>query len=169
MKPMFLIVLLACAFSLFGCSKKEPSAPPPAPASEQTTPALPAVNVQAAAETAKQDVQAVTAEVKKVLAEVDLNKTVEAIRQEAATMDLVQLKELALKYKQMLAEKQAAYKPLVEKIANLPLSERLGPESQAMAGEAKTLGDTVKALTERLAVYVEAIKARGGDTAGLTP
>lgn len=167
MKPMFLIVLLACAFSLFGCSKKEPSAPPPAPASEQTTPALPAVNVQAAAETVKQNAQAVT--VKKVLAEVDLNKTVEAIRQEAATMDLVQLKEIALKYKQMLAEKQAAYKPLVEKIANLPLSERLGPESQSMAAEAKTLGDTVKALTERLAVYVEAIKARGGDTAGLTP
>lgn len=164
MKTMFHMVFLFALVTCFGCSRKETPAPEPKPVPE----AVQTTETQPAAGAMQQSAPAITAELKKSLAEVDLSKAVETIRQEAAGMDLEQLKETALKYKEALAEKQAAIKAVSEKLAAIPITERLSPEAQTLAGEMKTLMEPVKALTERLAVYVEAIKARGGDAAGLT-
>lgn len=99
----------------------------------------------------------------------DLKKPLEAIRQEAAETDLAQLKEIALRYKQMLSEKQAEIKLISDKLARIPLKERLSTDAQSLATELKTLAAPVEAIKERLQIYVKAIQARGGDPAGLLP
>jgi glutamyl-tRNA reductase len=176
MKALYVLVFVIPVILLVssGCSKKEPPAGPSKPSATTTeTLKTEAAKAEAAvtetAEAAKEKVTEAVQEVKAALPEVDLSKTLDAIKQEAAGLDLAKLQEVAKKYKDMLTEKQAALKPLMDKLAKIPLTERLSPESQALTGETKSLSDTIKGLTERLAVYVEAIKAKGGDAAGLTP
>ncbi|MCE5184509.1 MAG: hypothetical protein LLF76_00085 [Planctomycetaceae bacterium] len=165
MKSILSVLFLALLIMSFGCSKKEPVGPETAPIQAPETKA----EAQSAAEAAQETAGAVAGEIKKIASEVDLNKSLEAIKQEVSAMTPEQLKETALKYKQMLTEKGTAFEAVTQKLAAIPLKDRLSPESQALSGELKGLTDTIKALTERLAVYVSALKAKGGDTTGLTP
>lgn len=163
MKSICTTFFLLTLFCALGCSKKEPPSHQPAP---QETSLLQTVTETAA--DMGQNAAALRAELKEPLGEIDLAKSLEVIRQEASTMDLTALKETALRYKETLLEKEAAFKLVADKLAKIPLAERLSTDAQALAVELKTLAEPIKALTERLAVYVEAFKARGGDATQLT-
>ncbi len=82
-------------------------------------------------------------------------------------MDMATLKETALKYKDAILEKQADFEAISSKLANIPMTQRLGDEAKELTAEAQQLTETLKALKDRYDVYVSAIRDKGGDTADL--
>jgi hypothetical protein len=82
-------------------------------------------------------------------------------------MDIENLKEVAAKYKEAIAEKETELKAVMDKLSAVPLTEKLGKEAQALTGEIKTLTDGVSALQERFQVYIDALTAAGVDVKAL--
>ncbi len=172
------IVGLSIVFAI-GCEKKKPVAAPdpvPAPpaygevaqdAEEAAKPVIEEVKV--AAEEAKEAANAAVAEVKQAFtSEIDVNKTVDALKAEAGTMDVASLTQVAVKYKDAIVSKQGEIKAIADKLAAIPMTEKLGTEAQQLTAESTKLAEALKALTDRFNVYVSALKAKGGDVSGLT-
>ncbi|MHC4926908.1 MAG: hypothetical protein ACYTER_06180 [Planctomycetota bacterium] len=151
-----LAILLIAAISVSGCSKKEPTPP----AGDES----PAQDTGGMVETAKETASKMVAEFTK---DVDLEKTVEQLKTEAAKMSVDDLRAVAVKYKEAIEKKQVDLNAVMKKLQDIPMTEKLGTEAQELTTEMKELTETLKPLTDRLAVYVDAIKAQGGDTADL--
>jgi hypothetical protein len=146
-----------------GCKKKSPPTPPAEPSGQETTSMLDSVK-KAADET----VQKTTTAVKEAFTmDIDLDKAVADLKAEAAKMDVEALTNVAMKYKDAIMEKQAALKPLVDKLAAIPIAEKMGTEAKALTAEIKTLTDAIAPLKERFTVYLDAIKAKSGDISKL--
>jgi len=92
---------------------------------------------------------------------VDENKPIAHVRVEAASMSTGQLREIALKYKEAITAKQAETQKLVVGVV-----ESRG-KVEDISDEMNDLSKSVHALTERLKIYVNELKARGGDVSGL--
>lgn len=152
---LLLTVLLVAAVSLAGCKKEEPK-----PVTE--TPKVPTENTEPAGtmDTLK---EAVSEKVSDFTKEIDLEKTVADLKAEAAEMSLDDLKAVAEKYKTAIADKSALIDKLMEKQKNIPLLEKTGDEAQKIIAELKELNEAVAPLKERFGVYLDAIKAKGGD------
>ncbi|MHC5083544.1 MAG: hypothetical protein ACYTET_06360 [Planctomycetota bacterium] len=99
--------------------------------------------------------------------DIDLEKTVDALKAEAAKMSVDKLEAMAKKYKDELVKKEGDLKALTEKLSAIPMMEKMGSEAQAITKDMKTLGETVAALNERFQVYFDAVKAQGGNLDGL--
>lgn len=152
-----LAVLLIALVSVFGCSKKDqpqPTDQTPAGAEAPTT-----------LDTLKE--AAVEAVKESFTMEIDLEKTVADLKAEAAQMDIESLQEVAAKYKEAIAGKEAELKALIDKLSAVPLTEKMGKEAQSLTGEIKTLTDGVSALQQRLQVYIDALTAKGADVKAL--
>lgn len=168
-KTVALLVVILSVVLAGGCSKKET----PTPSKPVTENAADAVDQAAqtakdAAEPVKEAVQTAVEEVKQAFtADVDLNKTVDALKAEAEKMDVASLKQVALKYKDAIASKQGEIKAIADKLAAIPMTQKLGAEAQKLTTDTTKLTEALKALTDRFNVYVSALKAKGGDTAGL--
>ncbi len=166
MKTRWMVtLLLAASISLtVGCSKKEPAKTPGGTDAETATGMMDSVK-NAAADTVKSTTEAIK---EKLSMDIDLDKTVSDLKAEAAKMDIESLKTIAAKYKDAITEKQDSLKSLMDKLSAIPMTEKMGTEAKSLTTEIKTLTDSIAPLKERLSVYVDAIKAKGGDVQGLT-
>ena len=150
---MVALLLIASLSLMAGCSKKEE--PPKAPDAQEATGIL---------DTMKDAAGKATETVKESLSmDIDLEKAVSDLKAEAAKMDIKDLQKIAMKYKDSITEKMAALQPLKDKLKAIPMTEKLGAEAKTLTEEIKSLLDVIAPLKERLGVYVDAIKAKGGD------
>ncbi len=175
------VLLITSLAVTAGCRKKETPAPSPsAPAKSETPKPAEVAEVTEALddvkETAAEKVEEVKEAVKEAVEEVkesftmdvNLEKTISELKAEAAKMDVKTLTEVAMKYKEAILAKQGKLESLVEKLKAIPMAEKLGAEAQELTTEIKTLTDSLAPLKERFGVYVDAIKAKGGDLKNLT-
>lgn len=169
MKKM-VVILMTMSFVLAGCGKKKQPAPPAEPASQNAPGMLDSMKqtaddaVQKTTQAAKEAAEAVK---ESFSTEINLDKTIADLKAEAAKMDLPALIETAKKYKAAILQKQDTMKILMDKLAALPLTEKAGPQAQSLTAEIKTLTDAIAPLKERLTVYIDAVKAKGGNAADL--
>ena len=164
-------VVLIAGLSLIGCKKKTPATPPAEPSEQETTGMMDSMK-KAADETVQkttETVKEVAAAVKeKFTMDIDLDKTVADLKAEAAKMDVEALTNVAMKYKDAIMEKQAAIKPLMDKLAAIPMTQKMGTEAQTLTADIKKVTEAIAPLKERFTVYLDAIKAKGGDISKLT-
>ncbi|MEN8128213.1 MAG: hypothetical protein ABFR90_10475 [Planctomycetota bacterium] len=156
-KLILIAVLLTTLVLMPGCSKKDPPQPPEPTQTEGST-------QDAAPDTTASAIEKVK---ESFTMDVDLEKTVDDLKAEAAKMDVESLKEVATKYKTVITEKEAELKTLMDKLSAVPLTEKMGEEAQALTGEIKTISDAVTALQERFGVYVDALTEKGVDVKAL--
>jgi hypothetical protein len=96
----------------------------------------------------------------------DENKPIDEVKAEALKMNAKELKEMALKYKEALAAKQAELDKIAAKLDNLSVTEvvevtkKIQPEMEKLAG-------SIAALGERFQIYFQKLKEKGGDVSGL--
>jgi predicted nucleic acid-binding Zn-ribbon protein len=98
---------------------------------------------------------------------VDTEKPVAEVQTEAQKMSVENLKAVALQYKQAITAKQAELEKLIAKIKEIPLTEALGQEAQALKTDVKSLETSLSALKERFQVYYNTLKEKGGSLTGL--
>ena len=192
MKKMCVMLAIAICFGMAGCKKSTPEAPKPAPkaveqpkpAAQQAAPATqqPAAQAQQtatqtqqaaqettqkAAETAKpaaeQAAQAMTA----TAADVDLTSPIDKLKEQAKSMNADALKATAEKYKTQFMTMKDTLAAKTELLNKIPLTDKLGPEAQALTKDIKTITDSMASIKERMGVYVDALKAKGVDTSSL--
>jgi hypothetical protein len=165
-----LLVIALCVAFTTGCSKKKEPTTPPQPTEKQTQGMM-----DQAAQTAQETTQAVkeaaTAAVEEVkqafTSQVNLDKSIADLKAEAEKMDVASLMQVAGKYKDAILSNQGEFKTISEKLAAIPMTQRLGDESKQLTTQAQKLTESIKALKDRFDVYLTAIKAKGGDTGSL--
>ena len=99
---------------------------------------------------------------------VDENKPVSEVKAEAARMDVEQLKKMAAKYKDAILAKQKDVEAITKKLAEIPLTKKLGTEAQGLTADIKDLTTTINSLKERFGVYYDKLKEMKADVSELT-
>jgi hypothetical protein len=97
----------------------------------------------------------------------DANKPIDQVKAEAEKMDVAQLRDMAMKYKDTIAAKAEQIKAESLKLKDIPLTEMMGDKAKAINATVDELKKTVDALTERFQVYLDELKKKGGDITGL--
>jgi len=97
----------------------------------------------------------------------DENKPVSEVKAEAEKMDTSQLRSMAMSYKDAVMAKKGDVEKLAAKLKGIPVAEKLGAEAKEIKAELDNLNKSVSALKERMQVYYNKLKEKGGDTSGL--
>lgn len=97
----------------------------------------------------------------------DESAPISEVKAQAEKMDVDQLRQMAIKYKDALVAKEDEVKKVAEKLKDIPIAEKLGAEAKEITAEIGKLKDSADALKERFDIYYNAIKAKGGDLSGL--
>ena len=97
----------------------------------------------------------------------DENKPLSEVKSEAATMDVSQLRDMAVKYKDAITAKSGELDVIVAKLKEIPLTEALGDEAKNLKAEVDELSKSISALKERFSVYYDKLKELKGDLSGL--
>lgn len=95
---------------------------------------------------------------------VDTSKAISEVKAEAEKMDVSQLRQMALKYKDAILEKTKEVEQLMAKIKPTDI---LSAEAKKIKAEVDDLNKSVGALKERFNVYYDKLKAKDGDVSGL--
>lgn len=135
-----LIVLLASVVLLGGCGKKEPAAPSAPSASGGVS----------------------------EIAGIDLTASISDLKAAAAKMDLPTLEKTAKQYLDQITAKKGELTKLMDKFSAIPLTQKMGDEAKTLQGDISKLTESISDLTQRFQVYVDAIKAKGGDISNFT-
>lgn len=96
-------------------------------------------------------------------------RPVNEIKAEADKMNEQQLRDAAGVYKKALSAKEAEVTKMFNELNQVSATEKLGPKAQNLTQNVESLGKSAKALTERLRIYVDKLKAMKADTTGLEP
>jgi hypothetical protein len=97
----------------------------------------------------------------------DENKPISEIQTEANSMDVDQLRSMALSYKDAILGKQGEVTKIAEKIAEIPVVDMLGEEAKNLKTELDNVNKSGQALTDRFGVYYDKVKEKGGDLSNL--
>ena len=97
---------------------------------------------------------------------VDENKPLSEVRAEAQGMSAGGLQKRAEAYKAAIEAKLPEIEALQAKAKEIPLTEILGDEAKAFRADIDKLNGSIKALKERMAVYVEALEKQDVDVSG---
>ncbi len=97
----------------------------------------------------------------------DENKPLSEVKAEAAEMDMNDLREMALKYKEAILAKLAEAGELKNELKEIPLKEMLGEKAKALKQELEPIMKSVNALKERFKIYYAELKKKSGDLTGL--
>lgn len=95
-------------------------------------------------------------------AKVDQNRPIEQVSVEAKGMTVEQLKQAAGEYQKAIMAKKGDIEQFQEKLKKIPLTEMLGAEAKKLKDEIVPITASIKALSERMNVYVQELKAKGG-------
>lgn len=165
MKYVMIAMMIAC-LTVVGCKKKESPAVPAAPEAPAASTVEKTVEqaVTVAQETAEKAVETVKA----AAAKINLEASVEQLKAEAEKMDVAALKATATTYLDEIKNVQTQLTGKMEKLAAIPLTQKMSAEAQALDADVKNLTGSLGALKERFSMYVDMLKAKGGDAAGLT-
>ena len=87
-------------------------------------------------------------------------KTLEEVRAESKEMDAEKLTAIIQDYKDAIAAKQKDIEAVAAKLKEIPVADMLGDEAKKIKAELSALEDSTSALTERMAVYVEALNQK---------
>ncbi|MFH1665122.1 MAG: hypothetical protein ABIA77_03135 [Candidatus Omnitrophota bacterium] len=90
------------------------------------------------------------------------DKPVAEVKQEAQTMDANQLKSMAAKYQQAIDAKKPGIDALQAKLKEIPLTQMMGAEAGAIRKEIENVTTSIKALTDRMKVYLDELNKKGG-------
>lgn len=85
------------------------------------------------------------------------------IKAEAENLNIDQLKQVALKYKDAITEKSATIEPLLQKLKELPMSKKFGGEGLQIKDELSSVKEGIEALKARYDVYAAKLKGMGVD------
>ena len=99
---------------------------------------------------------------------INLSASIESLKEAAAKMDLASLEKTAQKYVDEIAAKQSELKKLMDQFSAIPLAEKMGEKAKALQDDITKLTGTISQLTERLQVYLDSIKEKGGDISKYT-
>jgi hypothetical protein len=97
----------------------------------------------------------------------DTSKPIPEVKAEAEKMDVAQLRDMAMQYKDAIAAKADEIKNEGLKLRELPISEMTGDKAKAINATVDELKKTVDALKERFQIYLDELKKKGGDISGL--
>ncbi|MHC5109994.1 MAG: hypothetical protein ACYTHJ_08960 [Planctomycetota bacterium] len=97
----------------------------------------------------------------------DEKKPMEEVRTEAKTMDTDELRDMAVAYKEAIEAKKEDVNELLQKIKDIPITEAIGKEAEALKSDVAEINKSLSALTERFRVYFDQLKSKSGDISGL--
>jgi len=95
---------------------------------------------------------------------VDTSKAISDVKAEAEKMDVSQLRQMALKYKDAILDKTKEVEKLMAKIKPTDI---LSDEAKKIKADIDDLNKALGDLTERFNVYYDKLKAKGGDISEL--
>jgi hypothetical protein len=97
----------------------------------------------------------------------DENKPISEVKAEAEKMSAADLRTTAMSYKEAIEAKGKEVEKLAAKLKEIPVAEILGKEAKALKTEMDNINKSVSALKERLQIYLDKLKEKGGDLSGL--
>lgn len=97
----------------------------------------------------------------------DENKPISEVKAEAEKMSAADLRTTAISYKEAIEAKGKEVEKLAAKLKEIPVAEILGKEAKALKTEMDNINKSVSALKERLQIYLDKLKEKGGDLSGL--
>jgi len=101
-------------------------------------------------------------------AEVDLTSSMDKLKEHAKQMSVDALKATAEKYKAQFLSTKNSLETKADLLSKIPWTELLSTEAQSLKKDIQTLTDTLASLKDRMAVYVDALKAQGVDISSFT-
>lgn len=137
--------------------------PVEAPALTSTAPTPPSDLKTTLAETTESAVGALTVKAEDVMAE--LNQSVDEIKQKVAGLDAAQLLAYTDQYKAVIAEKKEEIAALKEQVTGLSMTELMGDAGKALKSQISQYSNELAGLTDRYAVYLDALKQTGTEPA----
>ena len=97
----------------------------------------------------------------------DTSKPVSEVKAEAEKMDVSQLRDMAMKYKDAFDAKAKEIQAEGAKLKNVPVTEMTGAKAKEISAKVDELTKTANDLRERFQIYVDELKKKGGDISGL--
>ena len=97
----------------------------------------------------------------------DENKPISEVKTEAETMNVDQLRSIAMTYKEAILAKKGEMKKVAVQLKDLPVTKMLSDEAKSFKTEIANLNKSVSALNERFKIYLEKLKEKDGDLTGL--
>ena len=97
----------------------------------------------------------------------DENKPISEVKAEAETMNVDQLRSIAMTYKDAILAKKGEMKKVAVQLKDLPVTKMLSDEAESFKTEIDNLNKSVSALNERFKVYLDKLKEKDGDLTGL--
>lgn len=155
-----------CVLSV-ACSKKTKEPAPTEPSMIESAKDQAIDTVAALQEKTEQQMAAVKEQVVSKVEEykevvVSATRPLEEIKAEADGLNVDQLKETALKYKDAITAKTAELEPLLTKFKELPMAQKLSGEGLEIKDEIEAVKQSIEALKARYDVYISKLKTMGG-------
>ena len=98
---------------------------------------------------------------------VDENKPISEVKTEAETMDVGQLRNMAVTYKEAIVAKKGEAEKIAAKLKEIPATELLGEQAKQLKANVDNLTKSVDALKERFGIYYAKLKEKNGNISGL--
>ena len=87
-------------------------------------------------------------------------RPIDGVRTEAESMNAAQLQVMVDKYKKVMEAKKQDLVNLNEKLRSIPINEIMGAEAKKVKADIETCARSIKALGERLNVYVRELSRK---------
>jgi predicted small lipoprotein YifL len=97
----------------------------------------------------------------------DATKPIDQIKAEVAKMDVSQLHDMALSYKDTILSKQTDLEKVTTKLKTINPTELLGAKAVDLKKQMADIERSVSALKERFEIYYDQLKQKGGNLTGL--
>ena len=97
----------------------------------------------------------------------DTTKPIPEVKAEAEKMDASQLRSMAMTYKDAITAKMQEVTQETAKLKEIPIADVMGEKAKELKAKIDEFQKQVDALKERLQVYVDELKKKGGDISGL--
>jgi outer membrane murein-binding lipoprotein Lpp len=98
----------------------------------------------------------------------DETKPMDQVKAEAQQMNADQLHDMALKYKDAITAKTQDIQAEAAKLKEIPVTQMLGDKAKQINAEVDKLKTSVSALKDRMQVYVDELKKKGGNISDLS-
>lgn len=85
---------------------------------------------------------------------VDETKPIDEVRAEAQDMSAAQLESIIARYQNAIESQKEQIETLGSQLSDIPMAQMLGAEATAIKNEVSEIKDSVRALNERMNIYV---------------